>query len=105
MKTLDLKTVAIWGLVLFVAVQVVGLILGAFVGANVYLTMLIPAVLGALVGYKSTKSVMTGFLEGVVAAGIALLVSLFLVGGAVNYVVLGALLVGTVLGAFLSSRK
>ncbi|MAG60064.1 hypothetical protein CMO96_04725 [Candidatus Woesebacteria bacterium] len=105
MQSTDLKTAAIWGLALFVSVQVVGLVLQPFVGANVLLTILVPMVLGALISFKAAKSVMTGFLIGVVAAGFALLISLFLSGGAVNYVVLGSLVVGSVLGSFLSSRK
>lgn len=105
MTNLNIKNVGVWGTIILIVTQVVALIVANLLGSQVLLIWALTFILAAALSYKGSKTVTEGFLVGIVAAAWAMVVSMFLVNGQVNYIFLSVIVIGSTLGGLLSSHK
>lgn len=106
--SMRIKTVLLWGILILIVQQVLGYLLGKILGGSpsvIMIGMALSLVITAVIAYKSAKSLLEGFLEGVVV-----LLPVVALSGGLNYTAasyLGMLLiiVGSSLGGLLASKK
>lgn len=108
MNGVSIKTIALWGFLILVADQVIGVVLWALLGGKGNLILLggvLALIISAGFAYISAKSLVEGLLEGVIAGALALLMAMFLSNGQNNYIIILLFIVGGSIGGLMASKK